>query len=244
MTYSVAITTFNRRFDLFKNIFTKVKQQREDIPVLVFINGLTNLPFDEEYRKNILEFLTPFKNTFPIVFPEFRSNSRFWNMACQMSTTDNVLILQDDIDMEDTFFDDFDVLHQPISDHCIYINGSFGGLYLNKYRVSELNWFDERYIGIGHEDGTFLIRYSRKYGPMPTLNVPSLNNRYDLEWQKDLLENEIRLDGQRLDNQFSRFSRFNEEIQLLINGDQPVYGVPSIQQYPYEKFYWDHKNEL
>lgn len=244
MPYSVAITTFNRRFDLFKNIFTKVKKQRPDIELLVFINGLTNLPFDEEYRKNILEFIAPFKNTFPIVFPEFKSNSKFWNMACQMVTSDNVLILQDDIDMEDTFFDDFDASYGEISDHCIYINGSFGGLYLNKYRVDELNWFDERYIGIGHEDGTFIRAYGAKYGCMPILNVPSLNNRYDLEWQKDLLKNEIRLDGQKLDNQFNRFSRFNEEIQGFINSGQPVYGIPAIRQYPYESFYWQYKNNL
>jgi len=244
MSYSVAITTFNRRFDLFKNIFIKVKTQRPDIELLVFINGLTNLPFDEEYRKNILEFIAPFKNTFPIVFPEFKSNSKFWNMACQMITDNNVLILQDDIDMEDTFFEDFDSLYGPISDQCIYINGSFGGLYLNKYKVDELNWFDERYLGIGHEDGTFIRAYSAKYGSMPILNVPSLNNNYNIDWQQDLIKNEIRLDGQRLDTSGGRFSRFNEEIQSFINSGQEVYGCPQQRQYPYEKFYWEYKHHL
>lgn len=244
MTYSVAITTFNRRFELFKNIFTKVKQQRPDIETLLFINGLTNLPFDEEYRKNILEFITPFNNTFPIVFPEFRSNSKFWNLSCQLITNDNVLVLQDDIDIGDTFFDDFDNSYKSLGDHCTYINGSFGGLYLNKHRVDALNWFDERYIGIGHEDGTFIRSYQSAWGGMPILNIQSLNNRYDLDWQKELLKNEIRLDGQRLDNQFSRFSRFNEEVQGFINSGQEVYGVPVQRQYPYEKFYWDHKKEL
>lgn len=244
MTYSVAITTFNRRFDLFKNIFTKVKKQRPNIETLVFINGLTNLPFDEEYRKNILQFIAPFENTFPIVFPEFRSNSRFWNMSCQLITNDNVLVLQDDIDMEQTFFDDFDSSYQSLSDQCFYINKSFGGLYLNKYKVDNLNWFDERYIGIGHEDGTFIRKYSSKYGSMPILNIQSLNNRYDLEWQKDLLDNEIRLDGQRLDNQFNRFSSFNEEISSFINNELPVYGTPTMKQYPYEKFYWENKKNL
>ena len=244
MNYSVAITTFNRRFDLFKNIFTKVKKQRPNIETLLFINGLTNLPFDEDYRKNILEFIAPFQNTFPIVFPEFRSNSKFWNLACQLISKDNVLILQDDIDIEDSFFDDFDNVCHTIGDHCTYINGSFGGLYLNKYRVDLLNWFDERYIGIGHEDGTFIRSYQSAWGGMPILNVQSLNNRYDLDWQKDLLENEIRLDGQRLDNQFSRFSRFNEEIQEFINSGKEVHGVPTQRQYPYERFHWDHKGEL
>lgn len=229
---------------MFKNVLTKVKQQREDIEVLLLINGLTNMPFDEEYRKNVLEFVYPFKNTFPVVFPEFRSNSRFWNMACQMVRTDNVLVLQDDIDMGDTFFDDFDEAYKPIADHCFYINDSFGGLYLNKYRVDELNWFDERYIGLGHEDGTFIRAYQGAYGGIPILKVPSLYNHYELDWQQDLLKNEVRLDGQRLDNQFNRFSRFNEEINDSIRAGQPVFGTGVARQYPYEKFHWDHKDKL
>jgi hypothetical protein len=244
MSYSVAITTFNRRFDLLKNILTKVKTQRPDIELIVLINGLTNLPFDEEYRKNILEFVTPFKNTFPIVFPEFRSNCRFWNMACQMTSKDAVLVLQDDIDIGDTFFDDFENTYEPYKDVCFKMNGYNCAFYLNKYALDNLNWFDERYIGIGHEDGTFIRAHEAVYGGFPDLSIPSLYNNYSLEWQQDLLKNEIRLDGQRLDNQFSRFSRFNEEIQAFINSGQEVYGFPPQRQYPYERFYWQHKHEL
>lgn len=245
MSYSVAITTFNRRFDLFKNLLIKIKKQREDIEVIVFVNGLTNLPFDEEYRKNILEFIAPFKNTFPVVFPEFRSLTRLWNNACRMTSNDNVLIIADDVDIEDTFFNDFDNSYGQLQGHCTYINGHFGGLFLNKYIVEELNWFDERYLGIGHEDGTFLRAYAQKFGhQMPILNVSSIKNDYSLEWQKDLLKNEVRLDGQRLDNQFTRFSRFNEEVQEFINSGQPVFGIPPMKQYPYDKMCWENKHKL
>ena len=189
MSYSVAITTFNRRFDLFKNLLSDIKKQREDIEVLVFINGLTNQPFDEEYRKNILEFISGFKNTFPVMFPEFRSLTRFWNNACRMASNDYVLIIADDVAVENTFFDDFDNSYQQLNGHCTYINGHFGGLFLNRHIVDELNWFDERYIGMGHEDGTFLRGYVERFGhPMPILQVPSIKNDYSLEWQQDLLK--------------------------------------------------------
>lgn len=245
MSYSVAITTFNRRFDLFKSLLKKIKEQREDLEVIVFINGLTNLPFDEDYRKNILEFISQYKNTFPVVFPEFRSLTRLWNNACRMTSNDYVLIIADDVDVEDTFFDDFDNSYEQLNGHCTYINGHFGGLFLNKHIVEELNWFDERYLGIGHEDGTFLRAYQRKFGhPMPILHVSSIKNDYSLEWQQELLKTEVRLDGQRLDNQFTRFSRFNEEVQEFINSGQEVYGVSYTKQYPYDKFFWEHKDKL
>ena len=59
--YSVVITTFNARFELFKSLFIKIKEQRPDSEVFVMINGLTKQPFDEDYRKSILEFLSPYE---------------------------------------------------------------------------------------------------------------------------------------------------------------------------------------
>ena len=164
-------------------------------------------------------------------------------MACQMTTKDSVLILQDDVDIDDTFFDDFDREYVPYKDTCFKMNGYNCAFYLNKYVLDSLNWFDERYLGIGHEDGTFIFAYNAVYGELPDLKIPSLHNYYDLEWQKELLESEVRLDGQRLDDG-ERFSRFNGEIQLLINAGQDVYGFPPQRQYPYERFYWENKNKL
>ena len=53
MNYSVSFTTFNKRLEPFKNIFTKIKSQREDIECTVIINGVLNGTFDEKYRKEI-----------------------------------------------------------------------------------------------------------------------------------------------------------------------------------------------
>lgn len=240
--YSVVITTFNRRFDLFKSLFQKIKKQRPDIEVLVFINGLTNHPFDEEYRKSILEFISQYNKTFPYVFPEFISNSKMWNLSCQFATSDKVLMIQDDLDIEDTFFDDFENILLP--DHKFFVlNDSYSSFLIDKYTLDELNWFDERYLGIGHEDGTWTMTY----GNRPSITIPSMCNSVDVnfkDWQWELLEKEKRLDGQRLCRFSSRYSEFNNEVNDAIRSKQPVYGVSEQRQYPYQKFYWDNKDKL
>lgn len=248
MNYSIAITTFNGRFELFKNLLDKIKSQRPEIETLVFVNGLTNKEFDEEYRKQILEFLSPYKNTFPMVFPEFISNTKMWNLSCQFITNDKVLLIQDDLDIEDTFFDDFDgVMSSNNFDKCFILNGSFSSFLLDKYVVDELNWFDERYIGLGHEDGTFHNAYRERFGVLPSVIIPSMCNSVDVnfkQWQWDLLNNEERLVGQRLCRHSQRYSEFNNEINDAIRAKQPVYGVVEQRQYPYQKFYWDNKHKL
>jgi hypothetical protein len=156
MNYSVCITTFNGRFEYFKNVFEKVKKQREDVEFIVLINGLTNLPFDEEYRKKVLELISPFKNTFPIVFPEFRGLSKIWNIGCQLSSNNNILIISDDIDIDDNFFDEYEEALLKLPNDCFCINNNFCGFHVNKIILDKLNWFDERFLSIGSEDLWFL----------------------------------------------------------------------------------------
>ena len=252
--YSVVITTFNSRFEFFKNILTKIKKQRPDIEVLVFINGLTKQPFDEEYRKSILEFISPFQNTFPYVFPEFISNSRMWNLACTIATGDKVLMLQDDLDMDDNFFDQFEQVLKPEHEFWV-VNDSYSAFVIDKYALEKRNWFDERYLGLGHEDGT----WTKKFGGRPTAVIPSLYNSVDVkfhDWQWELLDNSggkegsdirgvkyERLPGHRLDAS-NRYSQFNGEINDNIRAGKPVFGVGEQKQYPYQKFYWDNKDKL
>lgn len=259
MNYTIFITTFNSRLELFKSIFLKVKKQRPDVEVLVMINGLTNQPFEEEYRKNVLEFVTPYPNTFPMVFPEFVSNARMWNLSCQFARTDKILMIQDDLDIDDNFFDEFEkVLEQH--DRCFILNGSFSSQLWDKRTIEEINWFDERYLGLGHEDGTYHIAYRQRFGHLPNVIIPSMYNSVDVtfkDWQWEMIDNTggieqstikgikyDRLPGQRLCRFSSRYSEFNNEINDTIRAKQPVYGVPEQIQYPYQKFYWDNKDKL
>ena len=215
MNYSVSFTTFNKRLEPFKNIFTKIKSQREDIECTVIINGVLNGSFDEKYRKEILEFLTPFK----------------------------------------TFMDDFENIFPQHEGECFILNGGMGAIVLNKQRMHEVNWFDERYLSMGHEDGTFHMQYQSKYGyPTKIVKIPSYFTE-ELPWQIDLIKDESRKDGrlpgQRAyalgggpDNSIKDYSLFNDEINDTIRMGLPVYGVSRQQQYPYEEYFWKNKNKI
>lgn len=259
MDYSIFITTFNSRLELFKPLFKKIKKQRPDVEILVMINGLTNQPFEEEYRKNILEFITPYSNTFPMVFPEFVSNARMWNLSCQFVRTNKVLMIQDDLDIDETFFDDFEQALSQVPG-CFYVNGSFSCQLWDKRILEDMNWFDERYLGLGHEDGTYHITYRQRYGHLPNVIIPSMYNSVDVafkDWQWEMVDNTggiekstikgiqyDRLPGQRLCRFSSRYSEFNNEINDQIRAKEPVYGVSEQKQYPYQKFHWDNKDKL
>jgi len=95
---TIGITTFKYRFEkYFKPLLEKIKNIDNDIEVIVLINGEHNETFDEKYRSNILKFLSDKKNTYPIMFTEFRSLSKLWNNIVINSTNENILILNDDI---------------------------------------------------------------------------------------------------------------------------------------------------
>tara|TARA_B100000424_G_C22831076_1_gene443960 strand:+ start:100 stop:864 length:765 start_codon:yes stop_codon:yes gene_type:complete len=254
MNYSVSIMTFSERLEPFKNIFTKIKSQREDIECTVIINGNLNEPFDEKYRKEILEFLTPFKNTFPIMFPEYRSMAKKWNTACQMSRQDNVLVFHDDIDILDNFMDDFENIFPEYEGECFIINQDMGAIVLNKQRMHEVNWFDERYLSMGDEDGDFHSQYCAKYGyRTKIISIPSCIIE-KLPWQINLVKDESiklnRLPGQRThriggpENSFKDYSLFNREISDPIRRGLPAYGVSQQQQYPYEEYFWKNKDKI
>lgn len=249
MNYTVCITTYNKRFDLFKNVFEKVKKQREDVEFIVLANGLSNLPFDEEYRKKIIEFIAPYKNTFPIIFPEFRSLSKLWNTGCQLATNNNVLVISDDIDIEDNFFDEYEEALLKYPNDCFCINNNFCGFHINRKILDKLNWFDERFLSLGSEDLWFLESHQAVMGYyMPSVEMKSYHNEFKLDWQKELRKKEME-EGLRMENQNHNgmeHSPFNYEVFKYLMTARNIFDreeyPPFVKQYPHEKFFWDYKN--
>jgi beta-1,4-mannosyl-glycoprotein beta-1,4-N-acetylglucosaminyltransferase len=246
--YSIAITTYFRRFDdWFKPIVQQIKKERPDIELIVCINGEINDPFHEDYRKKVLDFLKDYPNTFPIVYPKFRSMARMWNLNIQFASEENILVTEDDITLYPGFFDEYErqleeVIKKP--QKSFIINDSFSCMSVNKLEVIETGWFDERFLGLGHEDGEFAYRYRilhnlPKNSLFPNINIKQCGNTLGNEKLKNFIHQEERLQGQRLCDQFNRYSQFNAEIKEEVYTTQNT-----ILQYPYEKFYLDNKNRL
>jgi len=243
--YSVVLTTYFRRFEEWmKPIVVQIKKERPDIELIVVINGEQNEDFHEDFRKDVLDFLKDFPNTFPVLFPRFRSMSFMWNTGIRLATHDNVLITEEDITLQDGFFDVYEqslARSLQTNTKSFVINGSYSCFSVDKREVIETGWFDERLLGLGHEDGEYCERYCRLKGihGFPSYTIAECSNTLENEKLAKFIYSEVRLSGQELCGQFNRYSKFNENLRPVISA------TPNIAiQYPHELFYLDNKHKL
>lgn len=250
MSYSIVITTFDKRFQQYLvPLISNIKQERPDIEIIVTANGSCNAPFNEDYRRSLLGFLATQKNCFPIVFPTFQSLAKMWNRGILTATHERVLVLNDDLNIPvgtgHGFFDAYEraLATQPGT---FKVNGSFSHYTISKQELIEVGFFDERLLGLGEEDGDFYWRYHEKYGrEIPSLDLPSIDNicsdvaddgytkgiRTASKFNRDFIKNvkykDVLIGGYR--------GMFDKRVKKLL-ADEP--------QYPYENFYRLNKDKL
>lgn len=247
MNYSIGIVTYVKRFEkYFQPLINQIKTYRPEIEIIVCINGEHNQKFNESYRKEILSFINKYSNIYPIVYPNFRSLAKLWNNCLINSTNDGVLLLNDDITIQnENFFNELESIIN-IFYTSFKLNGSWSHTFLNRREINEVGWFDERYLGVGEEDGDFEWRWQRKFNiPFKNLYISNLINHVE---QKDCL-NGI----QKTNTKYSKFNFdfANKKYKETENGLN--YGImgrklicineaPSYHQG--ESFYWENKNKL
>lgn len=251
LRYSIGITTFSKRFDIFKQTLKTIRKYRPNIPVLVAINGLHNTEFDEQYRTSILEVMSQHNNVYPIFFPSLRGYAKLINTLVVHSPTDMLLHVQDDVDIVDeSFFNTFEELIPRITRMCKF-NGSFSHACYTKQGMIDLGWMDERLLGFGEEDGDLTYRYIEKYDePFPEYSLPGIHN----------IVSSIR--DENVVSGVGKYTKFNREfigfwtpgsgkyVQTEISRIVGMFGqpytkvIPDEAQYPYEEFYLLHRDKL
>lgn len=250
MQYSIAITTYKYRFTKWlKPLIETIKSFRPEVELLIAINGENNEPFDESYRKEVLQFASQQKNTFVTMYPNFRGLSKLWNNLLINSSNHKVLLLNDDISITDPIF--FEYLENLINQNANFfkINGSWSHAFLDRRVVNEVGWFDERLLSIGEEDGDFEWRFgSLTDGKnVPSVYLPGIVNHVD---HSDCL-----VGMKKVNNKYSKFNldfMFNEKYKI----DDSLgknYGImnrkvvcinPAPNQHPSEFFYWNNMKTL
>lgn len=242
--YSIVIITYHTRFETWlKPLVKEIKRQRPDVEIVLCVNGEKDY-FNETYRKKLLTFIKTYSNIYPLIYPRFRSIAKLWNLGVQFSSNDVVLMFNDDLILEDGFFDEYEKALETQPTFSINITSS--ALSIHKYALMDINWFDERYLGIGWEDADMMLRYqkSRNLAEFPNVNIESCKNVANSEFYKvhneklaEQIQNEKpedRIAGQIRDQRFGRYSEFNRTLNL----DNPQL------QYPYERFYLENKHKL
>ncbi len=249
---SIGITTFEARFDkYFVPLISRLSEYNNYNEIIVTINGENNRAFGEEYRKRILEFISSKSKIYPIIFPTFRGLSKLWNSIMIHSTNDYILMLNDDIMITKAKY--FDKIKKAIHNNkgkSFLINNSWSHFVINKKEIEDLGYFDERLIGIGEEDGDMTWRYIKKYGePIKRYSMSEFVN-FANETADAYKPINIKCHSNTKYSLFNRDFMFTHKYRPESNGikgmfDYPVeLNDPGPDQYPNEKYYQAHKNEL
>lgn len=247
--YSIAITTFSKRLEIVCNLIDQIRSFNTTNHIILAINGDCNKPFDNSYRTKILQHCLKHNDVYPIFFPEFRGLTKMWNTLSIHSSTEINLILNDDVEITTndifSYLDNINTL-----DTLQTINNSFCHFILSKKTLEDLNFFDERFLGFGEEDGDIVYRHIEKFNK-PISNV-YLHGIHSLA--SNIRDNSIAI------GKHPRYTSFNESFAFGAMGPKYVpTSTPTIitgfvphqtkvlndeNQYPYESFFRKNKMNL
>jgi len=246
MELTIGITTFSKRFDYISNLIPQIRFF-SDSPIMIIINGEKEGKLDDEYIKKMLSLCSKYNQIYPVFFQETRGLSKLWNTAIVNSFHDNILLLNDDIEINNQeIFDfcDFIIKSKSFSGMC-KINGSFSHFVVNKQLMEEIGFFDERLMGFGEEDGDItyrLLKINKEVGNYTVNGVINIISNVRHEHVKSGV------------GKYSKFNRdfiYNEKYKPNPSGnirgmfDTPMDEVLTNEnQYPYEIFFRENKNNL
>ena len=250
MNYSIVITTFDKRFEEFlRPLIVNIKTERPEVEIIVTVNGSCRAPFNQPYRQALLVFLASQANCFPTVFPDFQSLAKMWNRGILTASYDQVLVLNDDLHIptgvDSGFFSQLEAV-LATQTGTFQINGSFSHYVISKKDLIEVGCFDERLLGLGEEDGDFYWRYHETFGrEIPSIALPSIDNihsniaddgytkgirtaaKFNRDYIKNVKYKDVLFGGYK--------GMFDKRVKKLLADER---------QYPYERFYQEHKDEV
>jgi hypothetical protein len=162
-TYGIGIMTYSKRKEYIKNLLDDIRRQSE-IPVYIAVNCNYGQQFEEDYRSYMLELCSKYTSVFPSFYLKFRGSSKLWNDMIVNTSYDNLIILNDDIRLNNTFIQDF--INYKIANNntsILKVNNGWAGFCVHKNYIKAAGFFNEQYLGIGFEDSEFV----RRHGEFP-----------------------------------------------------------------------------
>lgn len=245
--YTIGITTFDLRLDQLKNLIESIRLHT-NTSIIVTVNGNINSPCNEQYRQDVLRLFTSFNNIYPVFFTELRGLAKMWNTIFIHSNTENVLVLNDDIVITDkVFFEDLEYAFNHLQNICKLQNtwyASFSHFIAKKKFIRDINFFDERLLGFGEEDGDITHRYIQLFNK----EVPALGGRGLSHTSCDIRQN--------IKSGIGKYSLYNREFiykekyKMGVGTVQGMFDGPCTQiiedknLYPYEEYFEENKYKL
>jgi glycosyltransferase involved in cell wall biosynthesis len=179
---SIVICTFEDRFFKFALPLIKQIRNESDLPIILIVNGNLDRPVSSSKFKEFLAQVINFPNVYPVTFTSFQGCAKMWNSGILHADSEVVIILNDDLQLiPGTLQADLSkAVESANSSMVVRINGSWSHFVITKKAINVLGWFDERFLGIGEEDGDYQTRYSSHFSrEIPTIRLMSFVNLID-----------------------------------------------------------------
>lgn len=176
MDYSIGVVTYVERFNKsFKQLAQDLSKYFPDIERNAVINGFPDPVKQLKYLKEVTPFLQECGFKHVLTFESHQSLAKCWNLLIIMSSAPRILLLNDDCEVGTNFRNEFE--SQCGNYEWLFVNGTFSHFLTSKNVVKKVGWFDERFLGIGHEDGDFIRRCALLNYPYDVnINCPSIKN--------------------------------------------------------------------
>lgn len=155
--YSIGVVTYHARYDkYFKPLIEKLVKIFPDHEILCVINGHPDTSLQASYLQKVTSYLSGFSNVRYMTHNNHQSLAQCWNELIYLSFTEKILIMNDDTQVTELFRQEFEgkVLPKNFST----INYSWSHFLFSKNIIPEVGWFDERLLGVGHEDADYRLR--------------------------------------------------------------------------------------
>lgn len=181
--FSIVITTFeDRQMQSCLPLIKSLRQNGVGNPLVVVLNGVYGRKVDPSLRADFVKEANAFQDVSFVMSRSMIPLARCWNLGIQMSNSSVCVVLNDDLAVNGRgLLSDLERLAETASECGLALgNGSFSHFALSKDCLSSIGWFDERYLGIGEEDGDYAWRFEDHFGvPPQTSALSSIRNLDD-----------------------------------------------------------------
>lgn len=173
--YTIGVVTYHARFEkFFKPLIEKLVRIFPDREIVTVLNGHPNQTLQLKYLDEASKFLSRFENIRYIAHTDHQSLSRCWNQIVILANTEDILILNDDTNVSELFRSE---LEPHVGENLLTtINQSWSHFILRKEIVRQVGWFDERYLGVGYEDGDYAYRMTMSGIKLSDLHCDGVRN--------------------------------------------------------------------
>lgn len=202
---AVVITTYSGRlFQYALPTITTLRNSGLENEIFLVINGDQNSRYDQQLRHAFLKELLSNQNVNPVCLGAGRGMSELWNFGARAAAAEKIIFLGDDLTLhQSAAAQSIHAIEQSlIAKQLVILNNSFGHFGTSRTALSQVGWFDERFLGFGEEDGDYYWRVREEFGEesISWITHHGINNiSSEIGFQEEIASNE--------GNKYSVFNR-------------------------------------